>query len=38
MKPEGKRYSATVGTRTVFIETGKLAQQAGGAVTLGIDN
>lgn len=38
MKPEVKRYTATVGTRTVVIETGKLAQQAGGAVTLGIDD
>jgi len=38
MKPEAKRYSATVGTRTVTIETGKLAGQAGGAVTLGIND
>jgi len=38
MKPESKRYSAVVGTRTVTIETGKLAAQAGGAVTLGIDD
>ena len=36
MKPEVKRYSATVGTRTVTFETGKLAAQAGGAVTVGI--
>ncbi len=38
MKPEVKRYLTTVGTRTVTIETGKLAGQAGGAVTLGIND
>jgi polyribonucleotide nucleotidyltransferase len=38
MKPETKRYSATVGTRTVTFETGKLAAQAGGAVTVGIND
>ncbi len=38
MKPESKRYSAVVGTRTVTIETGKLAAQAGGAVTVGIND
>jgi len=38
MKPETKRYTATVGTRTVTFETGKLAGQAGGAVTVGIDD
>jgi len=37
MKPEVKRYTATVGTRTVTFETGKLASQAGGAVTIGIN-
>ena len=37
MKPEGKRYTTTVGTRTVTLETGKLAAQAGGAVTIAID-
>lgn len=37
MKPEGKRYSAVVGNKTVTIETGRLAGQAGGALTLGID-
>ena len=37
MKPEVKRYTTTVGTRTVTFETGKLASQAGGAVTVGID-
>ena len=35
MKPESKRYSATVGTQTLTFETGKLAAQAGGAVTFG---
>jgi polyribonucleotide nucleotidyltransferase len=34
MKPETKSYSTTVGTRTVTIETGKLAHQAGGSVTI----
>jgi polyribonucleotide nucleotidyltransferase len=29
-----KQYSATVGNDTITIETGKLAQQAGGAVTV----
>ncbi len=36
--PESKRYSATVGTRTVTFETGKLASQAGGAVTVGTND
>ncbi|HTP03132.1 MAG TPA: polyribonucleotide nucleotidyltransferase [Anaerolineales bacterium] len=36
MKPESKRYTTSVGTRTVAFETGKLASQAGGAVTVGI--
>ena len=36
MKPESKRYSATVGTRTITFETGKLAHQAGGAVTIAL--
>ncbi len=35
MKPEAKRYSATVGSRLFTFETGKLAGQAGGAVTFG---
>ena len=35
MKPESKKYSATVGTQTLTFETGKLAGQAGGAVTFG---
>ncbi len=38
MKPEVKRYTTTVGTRTVTFETGKLAGQAGGAVTVGIND
>jgi len=38
MKPESKRYSTVVGTRTVIFETGKLAAQAGGAVTVGIND
>jgi len=32
--PEAKQYTAQVGGRAITIETGKLAQQAGGAVTL----
>src|SRR5574340_410651 len=38
MKPESKRYTTHVGSRTVIFETGKLAEQAGGAVTAGINN
>jgi polyribonucleotide nucleotidyltransferase len=34
MKPEVKRYTTTVGSRSIAIETGKLAAQAGGAVTV----
>ena len=34
MKPEVKTYSATTGGRTITFETGKLAHQAGGAVTV----
>jgi len=34
MKPESKKYTATVGTETISFETGKLAAQAGGAVTI----
>ena len=37
MKPESKRYSATVGNQTLTFETGKLAAQAGGAVTFGAE-
>jgi polyribonucleotide nucleotidyltransferase len=35
MKPESKKYSATVGNQVLTFETGKLAGQAGGAVTFG---
>src|SRR5215212_8175580 len=35
MKPESKKYSAMVGSQTLTFETGKLAAQAGGAVTFG---
>src|SRR4030067_953863 len=38
MKPESKRFTTTVGSRTVTFETGKLAGQAGGAVTVGIND
>ena len=34
MKPETKTYAATVGSQTITFETGKLAGQAGGAVTI----
>src|SRR5512137_1614494 len=34
MKPETKQYTALVGGRPVVFETGKLASQAGGAVTV----
>jgi polyribonucleotide nucleotidyltransferase len=35
MQPESKKYSATIGKNVVTFETGKLAGQAGGAVTFG---
>src|SRR5258706_4936196 len=35
MKPESKKYSTTIGNNVVTFETGKLAGQAGGAVTFG---
>ena len=38
MKPEVKRYTTSVGSRTVSIETGKLAAQAGGAVTVHLND
>ncbi|MBU4225855.1 MAG: polyribonucleotide nucleotidyltransferase, partial [Chloroflexi bacterium] len=38
MKPETKRYTTTVGSRTISIETGKLAAQAGGAVTVHLND
>ena len=34
MKPESKTYSATVGGELFTFETGKLAGQAGGSVTV----
>ena len=34
MQPEGKQFPVTVGTKTLTIETGRLAGQAGGAVTI----
>ncbi len=34
MKPESKQYTATIGGRPITIETGKLAGQAGGSVTI----
>ncbi|MHC1739750.1 MAG: polyribonucleotide nucleotidyltransferase [Anaerolineaceae bacterium] len=36
MKPESKKFIATVGGRPVTFESGKLAAQAGGAVTVQI--
>ena len=38
MKPEVKRYTTTVGSRAITIETGKLAAQAGGAVTVHLND
>ncbi len=35
MQPESKKYSTTIGKTVVTFETGKLAGQAGGAVTFG---
>ena len=34
MRPEAKKYSTTVGSETITFETGKLAGQAGGAITI----
>jgi polyribonucleotide nucleotidyltransferase len=34
MKPESKKYVSTVGGRSLTFETGKLAAQAGGSVTV----
>ncbi|RPI29659.1 MAG: polyribonucleotide nucleotidyltransferase [Chloroflexota bacterium] len=34
MQPEAKQFTATVGTKTLTFETGRLAGQAGGAVTV----
>jgi len=38
MNKEGKKFSTVVGNKTVTIETGRLAGQSGGALTLGIDD
>ena len=38
MTPESRKYSATVGNQTLTFETGKLAAQAGGAVTFGTES
>lgn len=38
MNKEGKKFSTVVGGKTVTIETGRLAGQAGGALTLGIED
>ncbi len=38
MNFEGKKYTTVVGDKTVTIETGRLAGQAGGAVTIGIED
>jgi polyribonucleotide nucleotidyltransferase len=35
MVPESRKYATTVGSQTLTFETGKLASQAGGAVTFG---
>ena len=34
MKPESKKYKVKIGVKTMVFETGKLAKQAGGAVTV----
>jgi polyribonucleotide nucleotidyltransferase len=34
MKPESKKYTAVVDGKELIIETGTLAEQAGGAVTV----
>jgi polyribonucleotide nucleotidyltransferase len=38
MKPDVKRYTTTVGSREIAMETGKLAAQAGGAVTVHLND
>jgi polyribonucleotide nucleotidyltransferase len=38
MKPEVKRYTTTVGNKQISIETGRLAAQAGGAVTVHLND
>jgi polyribonucleotide nucleotidyltransferase len=34
MNPKGKQYAVTIGSDEIIIETGKVAGQAGGAVTI----
>lgn len=38
MKPEGKKYQVLVGGKTLTFETGRLAAQAGGAVSAQLDD
>ena len=38
MKPESKVFTTTVGNQTISFETGKLAGQAGGAVTIKLED
>lgn len=38
MKPESKKYSVEIGGKELVFETGQLAQQAGGAVTVRLDD
>ncbi len=38
MKPELHQFTATVGNQTITFETGQLAQQAGGAVTVRLND
>jgi polyribonucleotide nucleotidyltransferase len=37
-KPEGRKYTVNVGGASIEFETGRLAQQAGGAVTLHMED
>ena len=38
MQPQGKQFTTTVGNHEITFETGKLAGQAGGAVTARVDD
>ena len=38
MEPNGKQFTTTVGNHEITFETGKLAGQAGGAVTVRVDD
>jgi polyribonucleotide nucleotidyltransferase len=38
MKPEARQFEATLGSKTITFETGKLAGQAGGSITLRLDD